>query len=108
LVVFCKPLPPEDAFHWLAVHYNTEDGSDVTGMSQTLRQHSARQAFYQTIGRVKDPKAATPSVVYGFGLRPVDIIQLIGDFDSPVMIEKKISSSDSRIIIGSHWRRTGE
>jgi len=108
MVVFCKPLPPEDAFHWLAVHYNTEDGSDVTGMSQTLRQHSARQAFYQTIGRVKDPKAATPSVVYGFGLRPVDIIQLIGDFDSPVMIEKKISSSDSRIIIGSHWRRTGE
>jgi len=108
MVVFCKPLPPEDSCHWLAVHYKQDDDEDVTGLSQILRHHSARQTFYQTIGRVKDPKAATPSVVYTFGLRPQDVNQLIGDFDSPLVVDRKVSKAADRILLGSHWRRTGE
>ncbi len=73
-----------------------------------LRRHSARQTFYQTIGRVKDPGAAVPSVVYTYGTRKWDVKALIGDYPSPIIIDSPSSKIEYRMITGTHWRRTAE
>lgn len=108
MVAICKPLPPEDSMNWLATHYNKEQGADISATSEMLRRHSARQTFYQTIGRVKDPSAATPSVIYTYGTRKWDIQRLIGDYPSPIIIDSPSTKIDYRLITGTHWRRTAE
>lgn len=108
MLAVCKPLPPEDAFNWLATHYSREQGADVSATSEMLRRHSARQAFYQTIGRVKDPSAAIPSVIYTYGTRKNDVKALIGNYSSPIVIESPSSKIQYRLITGTHWRRTAE
>ena len=108
MIAYCKPLPPEDAYNWLATHYQREQGGDIRTFSEMLRLHSARQAFYQTIGRVKDPKATVPSVVYCYGLRYMDIQLLLGDFPQPVVLEDTHKSMTMRLMTGTHWRRTAE
>jgi hypothetical protein len=108
MVAICKPLPPEDSLNWLATHYNKEQGADISATSEMLRRHSARQAFYQTIGRVKDPSAATPSVIYTYGTRKWDVKKLIGEYPSPIIIDSPSSKIEYRLITGTHWRRTAE
>ncbi len=108
MIAICKPLPPEDSLNWLATHYNKEQGADISATSEMLRRHSARQTFYQTIGRVKDPGAAEPSVVYTYGTRKWDIKQLIGNYPSPIIIDSPSSKIEYRMITGTHWRRTAE
>jgi len=105
-------LPPEDSFDWLATHYSIAngdaEGSSISGISEMLRIHSARQSFYQTIGRAKDPSAATPSVIYCYGMKKKAVLSLIGDFESPVILPKTSTNLDIRFVVGTHWRRTGE
>ncbi len=108
MIAICKPLPPEDSMNWLATHYNKEQGADISATSEMLRRHSARQTFYQTIGRVKDPSAATPSVIYTYGTRKWDVERLIGDYPSPIIIDSPSSKIEYRLITGTHWRRTAE
>jgi len=108
MVAICKPLSPEDSHNWLATHYNKEQGADISATSEMLRRHSARQTFYQTIGRIKDPSAAVPSVVYTYGTRKYDVKQLIGDYPSPIIIDSPSSKIEYRLITGTHWRRTAE
>ncbi len=108
MITICKPLPPEDSLNWLATHYNKEQGADISATSEMLRHHSARQTFYQTIGRVKDPGAATPSVIYTYGTRKWDVKKLIGDYPSPIIIDSPSNKIEYRLITGTHWRRTAE
>lgn len=108
MIAICKPLPPEDSMNWLATHYNKEQGADISATSEMLRRHSARQTFYQTIGRVKDPSAATPSVIYTYGTRKWDIERLIGDYPSPKILKTPSTNIQHRLITGTHWRRTAE
>jgi hypothetical protein len=108
MLAYCKPLPPEDSFNWLATHYSRIEGGDITGIAEMLRTHSARQSFYQTIGRAKDPAAAEPSVIYTYGLRYDGVMELIGDYPPPVVVENKEKVVSNKIMTGTHWRRTGE
>jgi len=108
MIAYCKPLPPEDSRNWLATHYSRDEGGDITGMAEMLRIHSARQSFYQTIGRVKDPAAEIPSVVYVYGLRYDGIMELIGDYPPPIVIDHNDKLISNKLLTGTHWRRTGE
>jgi hypothetical protein len=108
MIAYCKPLPPEDSFNWLATHYARTEGGDITGIAEMLRSHSARQSFYQTIGRAKDPDAEVPSVIYVFGMRYDDIMDILGDYSPPIVIRHQEKSIESKILTGTHWRRTGE
>ena len=110
MVVVCKPLPPEDSFDWLATHYamDQDDQDNITGISNMFREHSAKQSFYQTIGRAKDPSAAVPSVIYCYGIKIKSVHQLLRDYDPPVVLTKVSTDTSLKLNIGSHWRRTGE
>lgn len=108
MVTVCRPMPPENSFDWLATHYSKETGEDISTVSTMLRIHSTRQAFYQTIGRIKDPSASTPSVVYTHGINVKMVKRLIGDYDSPIVLDKTHKRSDFRLMIGAHWSRTAE
>ncbi len=108
MLAYCKPLPPEDSYNWLATHWSRTQEGDITGIAEMFRQHSARQSFYQTVGRVKDPAAATPSVIYVYGMRYEDVMDTLGDFSPPVVINHREKAMASRIMTGTHWRRTGD
>lgn len=110
MIVACKPLPPEDSFDWLATHYAARIGDEdnITGLSNMFREHSAKQSFYQTVGRAKDPAGAVPSVIYCYGIKINHVHQLLRDYDPPVVLTTKTSDVGQRLTIGTHWRRTGD
>jgi hypothetical protein len=113
MIAVCNPLPPEDAYDWLAAQYiKNQTGVDahveaINGKSQEFQEFSAKQAFYQTIGRVKDPVTRTPSVVYCFGINHDQIKKLLRGLHQPRILENP-GTIKHRIMTGSHWKRSAK
>lgn len=72
MVTVCAPKTPLGSHLWLAFYYH-EYGlfrdMSLDELAERLRLMSAVQAFYQTVGRSKDPYVKDRSVVYTWGLR---------------------------------------
>lgn len=107
MLAFCQPIPPSDSFNWLATHFAREDSIDMTTISNLLREHSAKQAFYQAIGRVKDPASTEFSVVYLYGIRAADAEKLLLEFHSPRILKRVDKKYDIRVMTGFYWRTSG-
>jgi len=107
MLAFCQPVPPQDSFNWLATHFAREGNIDMTTISNLLREHSAKQAFYQAIGRVKDPASTEYSVVYLYGIRAIDAEKLLLEFYSPRILKHSDKNFDMRITTGFYWRSSG-
>ena len=71
MICITAPHPPRHAHDWLALWYH-EQGIlrtiDVPILGRHLSDNSTKAAFYQTIGRAKDPECKERSVVYLFGI----------------------------------------
>jgi hypothetical protein len=71
MICITAPHPPRGAHDWLAMWYH-EQGilrtEDVPLLGKHLSNNSTKAAFYQTVGRAKDPECKERSVVYLFGI----------------------------------------
>ena len=122
MVVVGGTYSPQEAFDWVAldmvdanpVDYfpNNPNPTDaekhdyaIKVLSPKIWEINARNTFVQTIGRVKDPIAKTPSVVYCYGIRQARINQLMKDC---VGIPKVIEIPDQpgemmHVTVGEYW-----
>lgn len=71
MICITAPHPPRGSHDWLAMWYH-EQGllrhEDVPVLGKNLSLNSTKAAFYQTIGRAKDPECKERSVVYLWGI----------------------------------------
>jgi hypothetical protein len=71
MICITAPHPPTGAHDWLAMWYH-EQGlareEEITPLGKNLSVNSTKAAFYQTIGRAKDPECEERSVVYLWGI----------------------------------------
>lgn len=71
MICITSPHPPRGSHDWLAIWYH-EQGllreEKVPELGINLTINSTKAAFYQTIGRAKDPECKERSVVYLWGI----------------------------------------
>jgi hypothetical protein len=122
MVVIGGTYPPQEAFDWVAldmVEASPADyfpaGSNPTDaekrdyalkvLSPKIWAINARNTFVQTIGRVKDPIAKTPSIVYAYGIRRSKAEELMkGCMGIPKVIEvPALSEAGMHVTIGEYW-----
>jgi hypothetical protein len=123
MVVICPPFTPigshlADAYFQVDKFrdiepYNTLPYNDrIVRLSNDLREHAMASAFYQVIGRAKDPKGLERSVVYCWGMRK-DVIKMMFDriaentvvptiYDSYVRFDRHFHAW-----VGKEWKGKG-
>lgn len=125
IIAICPPHPPRGSNDWLA-HYFKQDGLFLDMPSQelgaSLCETSAKIAFYQTIGRGKDPEVQERSVVYCWGISGgrqnigsinVETVMDLMTFDDEVPIPELFKAShtisQTEIItdVGKIWIKDG-
>jgi len=93
MITVCQPSPPKYSSLWLANYYieqglfedyDEELAISANALSRELEKMNEHQAFYQTIGRVKDPEAKKRSVVYTFGMSYHRVKEILGYGDKDV------------------------
>lgn len=125
LITICPPHPPRGSNDWLA-YYFKQDGlfldmpAEVLGAK--LCDTSAKIAFYQTIGRGKDPEVQERSVVYCWGISGgrqnigeinVETVMDLMTFDDDVPVPESftpshpIARTDLITTIGKLWIKEG-
>jgi hypothetical protein len=116
MIAICRPLPPEEAFEWMAssiehqANLNGLQEMGHRGLTLNLQNFGMNKTFYQTVGRIKDPTGKVPSIVYCFGIRKDDIISMITGY-TPLRIYSTTHSISSyfnlqsRIIVGQYWMK---
>ncbi len=121
MITVCPPTPPKYSYLWLARYYHEEElFTDLNAfeLSSRLEQMNMHQTFYQTIGRVKDPKSKERSIVYCWGIsysKVKEIIQMDEDvpiphisvIDSFMGIKDKFKIDNNLIKIGKAWLKFG-
>lgn len=71
MICITAPHPPTGAHDWLAMWYQGQGiarEENMTLLGKELSLNSTKAAFYQTIGRAKDPECEERSVVYLWGI----------------------------------------
>lgn len=79
MITICMPHPPRGSYDWLA-YYFQQDGigldMSIEELGHRLAETSTKIAYYQAIGRSKDPEVRVRSVVYCWGIsggrEPID------------------------------------
>lgn len=124
IITICPPHPPRGSHDWLAYYFHQDAirlDLSISELGAALADNSTKIAFYQAIGRGKDPEVRERSVVYcwgigggreriGFGSNTV--MQLM-DFDDDVPKPHVLNPShlDARseeiIKVGRLWIREG-
>lgn len=106
MVALSTPYAPAEAFDWAAV--------DIKGNireSGRFWKVNARNTFFQTISRVKDPLAQVLSVVYTYGVKRQEVENLLKDCRGmPHIVELPVMRDISNVhtTVGYHWLRTGD
>lgn len=106
MITLSTPYAPKEAFDWAAI-----DIKNNIKESPRFWKANARNTFFQTIGRAKDPLAETLSVVYSYGIRKAELENLLKDCQGqPNTIETPSMQSDAHIhtTTGTYWLRTGD
>lgn len=106
MITLSTPYAPKEAFDWAAI--------DIKGkISESARfwKANARNTFFQTIGRAKDPSAVTLSVVYSYGVKQSEVNNLMKECQYPprtteTPIMKDISNAHTTM--GEYWLRSGD
>lgn len=86
MVTLGNPIPPKNSYLWLAYYYhrmNLLTQYTMPELAEKLRLNSMRSAFWQTVGRAKDPLGKVRSFVLSWGLG-IDALVEAFNFD-PVM-----------------------
>lgn len=71
MICICPPYPPKGSHDWLAFYYHLDAlhlNESIRYLGDQLSKTSAKIAFYQAIGRAKDPIVRERSVVYCWGI----------------------------------------
>lgn len=118
MITLGTPIPPKNSYIWLAYYYHkmglmTEFSNSELG--EKLRVNSMRSAFWQTIGRAKDPLGIERSVVFAWGLGFEALVEAF-NFHSymkdslplykPISTAKEYKVTDL-LHTGNMWRRHG-
>jgi len=120
MIAICPPAPPKGSHLWLARYYHEEGlflDLNAYELSDMLEKMNMHQTFYQTIGRVKDPKAEENSLVYCWGIsyeKVKEIIQMDDDVPIPHVAQlhsyRGLSAkgmSKEFIKLGKSWMKFG-
>ena len=106
MVTLSTPYTPEKAFDWAAV--DIKGNADESNRFWKL---NARNTFFQTIGRVKDPLANKLSVVYTYGVRRAEVENLLkGCYGMPRVVELPVMReiSNAHTMVGDYWLHNGD
>lgn len=106
MLTVSHPYAPKNAYDWMSM--NLTGSRDI---SDKIWKINARNSYFQTIGRVKDPLAQTLSVVYAYGIKESEMEKLLkGAIGKPRVVEVPVlkNINDGHIIIADHWLRTGQ
>lgn len=125
MVTVCSPHPPRGSRDWLA-YYFQQDGigldMSIEDLGKKLCDTSTKIAFYQTIGRSKDPEVRARSIVYCWGISGgrtslssprIKTVMDLMTFDDDVPIPNifkathTIARTDLIIKIGKVWMNEG-
>jgi len=71
MITICPPTPPKGSHDWLAFYFHLDGiliDLSIKELGRRLGTTSAKIAFYQAIGRSKDPEVRVKSVVYCWGV----------------------------------------
>ena len=71
IIAICPPYPPRGSHDWLAFYFHLDAihlEMSISELGAHLAENSAKIAFYQAIGRGKDPEVQERSVVYCWGI----------------------------------------
>jgi hypothetical protein len=115
------PYPPANSYDWLAMWYHQQGlliDEPVPQLGKRLLLNSTKAAFYQTIGRAKDPECKERSVVYLWGIpgkniemeETLDTITLMSfdDGDAPLpqvaMTTREEPTGGLAVKMGSAWK----
>lgn len=99
------PYAPKNAFNWMSMNMKGD-----LSIAQKLLKVNARNSYFQTIGRVKDPLAQTLSVVYAYGVKKAEIDNLLKTcVGIPHVIEMPVIKDvdNAHTIVADYWLTTG-
>jgi len=111
MLVVGAPFPPKNAYNWLAYVFQ-ERGlfphKTLEELNEELWWHETKSAFFQAIGRSKDPDVKENSLVYCFGIPQGTLMTLL---ELPVPIPKiyklaQVNRKQSHLI-GKLWKEKG-
>ena len=105
MITVSSPYAPKNAFQWLSMNL-VGDGS----LSERIWKVNARNSYFQTISRCKDPLSQTLSVVYAYGIKQPEMEHLLkGCVGIPHIIETPIlkDADNAHVIIAHHWLTNG-
>lgn len=106
MITLSTPYAPKEAFDWAAI-----DIKGTISESERFWKVNARNTFFQTIGRAKDPSAVTLSVVYSYGVKQAVVNSLMKECQSPPRsIEMPVMKdiSNAHTTMGEYWLRSGD
>jgi hypothetical protein len=110
MVVIGSPFPPKHSYIWMAEMLKQRElfkDIPLQELSYHLWIRETSSAFFQTIGRCKDPFVREPSIVFCFGMGTYRINQLFNDLDvpKPHVININRRKLEDAVDIGRIWRR---
>jgi len=71
MITVGSPMPPKNSHLWLAYYYHQYGllrNYGLTNLSEVLQKNNMQSAYWQTVGRAKDPESKVRSIVFSWGL----------------------------------------
>lgn len=124
MIMITRPQPPDGSHDWLAFYFHLEGlhlDMDISELGNKLADTSAKIAFYQAIGRAKDPEVKEGSVIYCWGISGerkriwdneeptvLDLMDFDDDVPTPeVLAPSPVDARTERVIkAGKIWQKT--
>jgi len=109
MIAISTPYAPDKAFDWAAKDIKGEENYERE--SKRFWKVNARNTYFQTIGRAKDPVAKVLSVVYAYGVKVGEIENLLKDCQGkPNIIETPAMReiSNAHTTVGNYWLHSGD
>lgn len=113
MVTLSTPYAPDKSYDWAAKNILPKDASDkeCDRLSEGIHELNAKNTFFQTIGRVKepDPSVGLLSIVYCYGVKVQKIDELLeGCQGKPNVIEVPTMRNCPEVhtIVGNYWLST--
>lgn len=109
MVTIGNPFPPANSYIWMAEMLKAKGlfkNISQEELSKRLLLRETSSAFFQTIGRCKDPFTEDPSIVFCFGMKTYTIKKLINDLDvqKPFVININRRPIELSLSIGKIWK----
>lgn len=125
MIMVCPPFPPRGSHDWLAFYFhldNIKQDMTIHELGDKLAETSAKTAFYQAIGRAKDPEVKERSNIYCWGISggksrfdeygtqtAVDLMIFDDKVPLPNILTPSFKDARSDVIIhiGKLWKEKG-